>query len=111
MKETISDRWCTTTVTLINCYFIMINDVTNVCKVLALLYAHYVSIFINSWRKIMSCKPSGRMKDMVHMNEIININDETLLVNFEKWFLFSVNTHLINMWNKEPLHKIGPIYA
>jgi hypothetical protein len=45
------------------------------------------------------------------MNEIININDETLLVNLEKWFLFSVNTHLINMWNKEPLYKIGPFYA
>jgi len=45
------------------------------------------------------------------MNEIININDETLLVNLEKWFLFSVNTHLINMWNKELLYKIGPFYA
>jgi len=61
MERTMSNGWCTTTMTIISSYLIMIYGETNACKVLALLYAHDVSIFIKLWRKIMSCELNERM--------------------------------------------------
>jgi len=52
MERTISNGWYTTAMTIISSYLIMIYGETNACKVLALFYAHDVSIFIKLWRKM-----------------------------------------------------------
>jgi len=55
MKRIMSNGWYTTAMTIISSYLIMIHGKTNVCKVLALIQAHDVSIFIKLWRKIILC--------------------------------------------------------
>ena len=54
MEETISDRCCTSVVTLINSYLIMIYDEISTCKVL--------SVFIKIYKKnIILYKPNRRI--------------------------------------------------